>query len=107
MTKKHPLTDEICDQITDKLSIFSIEDCMRDAADWQLEQVMKWLDENLSNYTDDTYLGDCEPMSRLTHDLEGAIRSTQKTSREGALQALDRLYEENSEAMKRLAQEDN
>ena len=41
----HPLTDEICEQITDELSIFSIEDCMRAAADWQLEQVIEWLEE--------------------------------------------------------------
>ena len=38
----HPLTDEICDQIQD-----SIHPCdpanMRAAADWQLEQVIKWI----------------------------------------------------------------
>ena len=43
----HPLTNKICDQITDELSFFSVEDCMRDAADWQLEQVIEWLRENL------------------------------------------------------------
>ena len=41
MTDPHPLTDEICDQITDELSFFSIEDCMRSGADWQLEQVIE------------------------------------------------------------------
>ncbi len=45
----HPLTDEICDQITDKLSIFSIEDCMRSAYDRgredQREECLKWLDK--------------------------------------------------------------
>jgi hypothetical protein len=30
-----------------------------------------------------------------------------KTGREGALEALDRLYTENSEGLRRLAQEDN
>lgn len=38
-------------------------------------------------------------------DLSKQCVYTQKTGREGALQALDRLCEENSEALKRLAQE--
>ena len=41
----HPLTDEICDQIQD-----SIHPCdpanMRAAADWQLEQVIRFLEAN-------------------------------------------------------------
>ena len=41
----HPLTDEICDQIQD-----SIHPCdpanMRAAADWQLEQVIRFLEVN-------------------------------------------------------------
>jgi hypothetical protein len=41
----HPLTDEICDQIQD-----SVHPCdpanMRIAADWQLEQVIKWAQRN-------------------------------------------------------------
>lgn len=97
---EHPLFDLETDEM-----IQVISHNIRAAADWQLEQVLEWLDENLSNYTDDTYLGDCSSMSRLTHDLEGEMRPTQKTGREGALQALDRLCEENSEALKRLAQE--
>ena len=70
----HPLTDETCDQITDNLSIFSIEDAMRDAADWQLKQVMKWLDNNLTNYTVNDYLGDCSPFYMLESDLKKAMR---------------------------------
>ena len=46
------------------------------AYDKQLEQVMKWLDENLSNYTDDDYLGDCEPLHKLEDDLKKAMRPT-------------------------------
>ena len=42
---QHPLTDEICDQIQD-----SIHPCdpanMRAAADWQLEQVIRFLEVN-------------------------------------------------------------
>ena len=41
----HPLTDEICDQITDELSIFSIEDCMRAAYDLAIEQVIEQWEE--------------------------------------------------------------
>ena len=45
---KHPLTDKVCDQITDELDkierFFRVEDCMRAAADWQLEQCIAWLD---------------------------------------------------------------
>ena len=43
--------------------------------DEQLEQVMKWLDENLSNYTDDDYLGDLSPLYKLESDLKKAMRS--------------------------------
>ena len=46
----HPLTDEMCDDIrrVSRTSIitFPYED-MRTAADWQLEQVIDWLSENL------------------------------------------------------------
>jgi len=44
--------------------------------DEQLEQVMKWLDENLSNYTDDDYLGDLSPLYKLESDLNKAMRPT-------------------------------
>ncbi len=42
----HPLTDEICDQITDELGYDTIENAMRAGADWQLEQVIKWAKRN-------------------------------------------------------------
>ena len=46
----HPLTDEMCDdlsgwplsEISDDYAEWSKQD-MRDAADWQLEQVIEWL----------------------------------------------------------------
>ena len=39
----HPLTDEICEEIT-----FWRNPCdnMRSAADWQLEQVLRFMEEN-------------------------------------------------------------
>ena len=47
MTQQHPLTDEICYQITwaERIKI-SDEDDMRYAADWQLEQVIEWFRGN-------------------------------------------------------------
>ena len=76
----HPLTDEKAlslfsfEQLMDASQSITVEDAMRSAADWQLGQVMKWLDENLSNYTDDDYLGDCEPLHKLEGDLKKAMR---------------------------------
>ena len=88
MTNHHPLTDKIIDEelITrdeclrregDGRSMYYEED-FKIGADWQLEQVMKWLDENISNYTDDDYLGDCEPLHKLEGDLKKAMRPTQE-----------------------------
>ena len=88
MTEQHPLTDDLCVQLwqDNKDSWQKLQEpfpatrrVMRAAYDLgrdaQLEQVMKWLDENLSNYTDDDYLGDCEPLHKLEGDLKKAMRS--------------------------------
>lgn len=78
MTPEHPLTDEICERVSRRCvsTTTSIErDNMRTAADWQLEQVMKWLEENISNYTDDDYIDDCEPIHLwMRDDLKKAMR---------------------------------
>lgn len=76
MTNQHPLTDKKTEKllVPEIIQDGTISDAMRLAADWQLEQVMKWLDENLSNYTDDDYLGDCEPLHKLEGDLKKAMR---------------------------------
>lgn len=114
----HPLTD---DKLHDEYDGYREEgwcnsiycpDDMRAAYDSgrtkQLEQVMKWLHGNLDEYSTDTDPGFFWPMSRLLPDLEKAMRPTQVASgREGALQALDRLCEENFDGLRRLAQEDN
>tara|TARA_R110002124_G_scaffold157728_1_gene324768 strand:- start:184 stop:435 length:252 start_codon:yes stop_codon:yes gene_type:complete len=75
---EHPLTDDFCYQIAELWppEDDAEKDNMRSAADWQLEQVMKWLDENLSNYTDDDYLGDLSPLYKLESDLNKAMRPT-------------------------------
>jgi len=107
MTNQHPLTDEIMHQILDSIPKLPCDEHgellsydgqrvldgmfeeldetvlaeMRTTADWQLEQVMKWLDENLTNYSDADYLGDgryhrnyCEPLHKLEGDLKKAMR---------------------------------
>jgi len=81
MTNQHPLTDEICEEISLRgISItMPIErNNMREAADWQLGKVIEWLDENLCNYNTGTEScpGFFWPMSRLTVDLERAMRPT-------------------------------
>lgn len=48
----HPLTDEICCAIEEDLDLdWAMQDdefmCMRAGADWQLEQVVEWLKDNL------------------------------------------------------------
>ena len=50
MTEQHPLTDEICDNLIKTpwvypFTDFVIED-MRHAADWQLEQVIQFMEEH-------------------------------------------------------------
>ena len=47
----HPLTDKICEGLMERTSKYPYTDDvivdMRSAADWQLEQVSKWLDDNV------------------------------------------------------------
>lgn len=89
MSKQHPLTDA---ELHDKFngyreegwcnSIYAPDD-MRAAADWQLKQVIKWLDENLSNYTSAPLSdspGDLEPLFMLRGDLRQAMRPTQENN---------------------------
>ena len=73
---EHPLTDDLCYTVCEEWPPEDDveKDNMRSAADWQLEQVMKWIDKNISNYTDDDYLGDCEPLHKLQDDLKKAMR---------------------------------
>ncbi len=58
----HPLTDEICLQIMDA-NDQSNEDDMRDSADWQLEQVIKFLETN-KNLSIETALRFIRPAMR-------------------------------------------
>jgi hypothetical protein len=51
MTDQHPLTDDLCHTVCeDWPPEDDVEkDNMRSAADWQLQQVTKWLHDNLGN----------------------------------------------------------
>ena len=88
--KHHPMTDDTIRYVK-KLGCHDLgtwiytENDLRAAADWQLEQVMKWLGRNISNYTDDDYqsssYGDCEPLDTIEGDLKKAMSPT-KTQEE-------------------------
>ena len=60
--------------------VFYTPDGMRAAydrgRDHQLKQVMEWLDEHLTNYSDDAYLGRCESINDLEDHLKKAMRPT-------------------------------
>ena len=83
---EHPLTDEKAlslfsfERLMDTSQPISIEDAMRAAADWQLTEVLKWLDKNLTNYTDDDYPWRGAPLHELEDDLKKAMRPTQENS---------------------------
>ena len=49
MTDQHPLTDEMCEGLMERTSKYPYTDDvivdMRAAADWQLEQVIEWIEK--------------------------------------------------------------
>ena len=78
----HPLTDELLQQIgcsNPRARVFDTQ-AMRTAYDLgrddQLKQVMEWLDEHLSNYSDAPCLGSCESILDLKDHLKKAMRPT-------------------------------
>ena len=97
MTEQHPLTDSKAlslfsfEELMDGSQPITIEDAMRKAADWQLEQVLNWSYKYL--YPDQV------------NALSEAMRPQQ--NEEQALKALDKLYQENDNGMKELANESN
>ena len=83
----HPLTDEILDKFGTDDQQFAFElatkweptriyldDDMRSAADWQLEQVNTWIDKNVHNYIDSDNLWTLVYM--LKDDLNKTMRPT-------------------------------
>ena len=88
---KHPLTNKklfkkfwhhTVDVTTE---VLYTPDGMRSAydrgRDEQLEQVMEWLDEHLTNYSDADYLGSCESINDLEEHLAQAMRPKKKGKR--------------------------
>ena len=82
MDTKHPLTDDICDKLSIMLSekpnydsesltfIEGVKYDMRCAADWQLEQVIEWIEKKRGGSID---LHDSET-NNLIIDLKQAMR---------------------------------
>ena len=75
MTDQHPLTDEMCEELS-CFYLFNFGDTgegivqdMRAAADWQLEQVIEWLETALEY---DPELANTRPYIHL--DLKEAMR---------------------------------
>ena len=77
MTDQHPLTVQTCRQLANirgRLGLAEI-DFMRAAADWQLEQVTKWLKDHLNK----RYVDVWDAYVRL--DTEDVIEDLQKAMR--------------------------
>ena len=76
MTDQHPLTDEIMYELHgDKRGYsnpFDADD-MRAAADWQLEQVIAWLEDSLEDHR---YSGIGILVDWVIEDLREAMRPT-------------------------------
>ena len=78
----HPLTNEKAlslfsvEQFTDASPPITVEDTMRTAADWQLEQVLKWLNETIFE------CGSCLEAVNIPEELAEAMRpaNTQEKS---------------------------
>ena len=69
----HPLTDELCYQMSlENWGMGLSNDNMRSAADWQLEQVIEWLKDELD------YRSDIDP--NLLSDLKKAMRPQEDDS---------------------------
>jgi hypothetical protein len=90
MTNQHPLTDEFCRQIADTEDrlFTSIEmDNMRAAADWQLEQVIEWIEDNLLNVNEDrrrlyVYDNDWEAYKEFDYELIDRLIQTMRPNQE-------------------------
>ena len=68
----HPLTDELCYQMSlENWGMGLSNDNMRSAADWQLEQVIEWLKDELD------YRSDIDP--NLLSDLKKAMRPQEES----------------------------
>ena len=112
----HPLTDEIIDTFASpqydyfegigEINLGYDYDDLRAAADWQLEQVIEWLEVNLIKH------GFHEGYAYLYKDLKKAMRpevvdlpqaNSDVCGEEGMERARQRTFEENDELMRKLS----
>ena len=83
MTNQHPLTDKMCEDLMQRISKYPytddvIED-IRAAADWQLERVFEWLEENGYEYAYSHHdLGCQRDFIRMIAYLRKAMRPQQQ-----------------------------
>lgn len=78
----HPLTEELIESIHENYTFLKIEfdDAMRAAADWQLEQVVQWIEDNLLNPRENRrqlYVYDNDRKTYMEFDYELIDRLTQ------------------------------
>ena len=95
----HPLTDEIIDEIIGEDSLF--DDDMRAAADWQLEQVIQFLEINKEHSVETALRFIRLAMRPQVVDLPQA--NSDVCGEEGMKRAQQRTFEENDELMRLLA----
>ncbi len=102
MTDKHPLTDDIIAEIAhgryiDDYGHYScVEDDMRKVTDWQLEQVLEWLQDNVSHSL----------LIEIT-DKKTPYPNTSENSKSVLRLDLDWIVEDLKKAMRPTTQEDN
>ena len=84
----HPLTDEEAlslfsfERLLDMSQPLEIEDCMRTAADWQLEQVIEWMRDHNNHYIREDSMGIYFDEDECIDDFKKAMRppTTQEES---------------------------
>jgi hypothetical protein len=79
----HPLTDAICEELadTEDRPFTAIEmDNMRAAADWQLEQVVEWLYDNLGNNCYLVTIGYCGAIIDVDYVIEDFRKAMRPTT---------------------------
>ena len=77
-SEQHPLTDEMCKKI--QLHIFNQndEDCMRAAADWQLEEFKKRVRRGLKAYRQGGYSAAADAVEDFFEQIVMEIRPQQQ-----------------------------
>ena len=76
----HPLTDEVCREVADSMIDFpngfpDAHDHMRAGADWQLEQVIEWIEANpIEDYVYTDYSGAIVKEQEFLKNLKQAMR---------------------------------